>query len=157
MQFNFDPKVWGASFWYMLHTITFGYPDNPNYIQQRGYHDFFVNLQHVIPCLECRKHYTKHIQEQPITPYLSSKANLIKWLTDIHNRVNQHIGKPPLTVPEVIQKYKEPPIRTIVTNYCPKVKNQIKWYRAIIVLLIISMIIYYYRYIYNPLNTRTRL
>lgn len=152
MQFNFDPKVWGASFWYMLHLITFAYPDEPNYIQQRGYHDFFVNLQHVIPCLECRKHYSQYIQEHPVTPYLSSKANLIKWLTDIHNKVNQGLGKPTLTIGDVIQKYSQPPIKTIVTTYCPKVKSTIKWYRACVIILVLLLVIFYYKYIYNPLN-----
>lgn len=150
MQFNFNPKVWGASFWYILHLITFGYPDEPTYIEQRGYHDFFVNLQHVIPCYDCRKHYRKHLQESPITPYLSSKANLIKWLVDVHNKVNTSLNKPHLTVEEAIKSNVKPPIKTVVTNICPK--RQIKWFRALLILLCLLLIIYYYKFLRNPLS-----
>jgi hypothetical protein len=152
MQFNFNPKVWGAPFWYVLHLITFAYPDEPSYIEQRGYHDFFVNLQHVIPCWQCKQNYTKHLQEIPIGPYLSSKTNLINWLTKIHNKVNSELGKPPYTVQDVIEKYSHPPIKTIVTNYCPKSKSNINWFRAIMLMLILLLIIYYYKFRKNTLD-----
>lgn len=152
MQFNFDPKIWGRHFWYILHLITFGYPDQPSYIDQRGYHDFFVNLQHVIPCFKCRKNYSKHLQEHPIGPYLNTKSNLIKWLVDMHNMVNNELGLPNLTIEEAISENSNPPIKTIVTNNCPVVKRTINWYRAIILVMVLGIFIYYCKFIRNPLN-----
>jgi hypothetical protein len=152
MQFNFDPKIWGPSFWYVLHLITFGYPDEPSYIDQRGYHDFFVNLQHVIPCRKCRKHYTTHLQEHPIGPYLNTKYNLIRWLVSLHNMVNRELQKPEYDVEEAIQIHSNPPIKTIIKRDCPVIKQTINWYRATMIFLILSLIIFYYKFYRNPLN-----
>lgn len=152
MQFNFDPKIWGPSFWYILHLITFGYPDEPSYIEQRGYHDFFINLQHVIPCLKCKKHYAQHIQEHPVGPFLNTKANLIRWLVELHNRVNQQLNKPSKTIEEAIQIHSKPPYKTIIKHNCPTVKRTINWYRATIILMVLSFSIFYYKFYRNPLN-----
>ena len=152
MQYNFDPKIWGPSFWYILHLITFGYPDEPSYIDQRGYHDFFVNLQHVIPCQKCKKHYAKHLQEHPIGPYLNTKSNLIKWLVNLHNMVNNQLNKPSIDVEDAIKIHNKPPYRTIIKNNCPIVKQTINWYRAGILCIGLASIIFYWKKIRNPLN-----
>jgi len=152
MQYNFDPQLWGSSFWYVLHLITFGYPDHPSYIEQRGYHDFFVNLQHVIPCLKCRNHYAKHLQDHPIGPYLNTKSNLIKWLVDMHNIVNQSLNKPIMNIEDAIIAHSNPPMKIIIQNNCPVVKKTINWNRALLILILVSCIIYYYKFYKNPLN-----
>lgn len=144
MLFNFDPKEWGPHFWYILHLITFSYPDEPSFIEQSGYHDFFINLQHVIPCESCRKNYKDHIQSNPITPFLNSKANLIKWLTDIHNKTNTHLKNPLLTVEEVIKKYSHPPGYSVVQNNIQKkCRSSISRYRFFIIFILMIIIIYY--------------
>lgn len=152
MQFNFDPQIWGPSFWYVLHIITFGYPDEPSYIDQRGYHDFFVNLQYVIPCHKCRKHYTNHLQEHPIGPYLNTKYNLIKWLVSLHNMVNRELQKPEYNVEDAIVIHSKPPMKTIIKNVCPVIKQTINWYRAGTIFFALSGIIFYYKFYKNPLN-----
>ena len=68
-----DPKIWGPFMWFILHIITFNYPENPTPFDKQSYRDFFNNIKHVIPCEQCRKHYTKNIQEHPITPHLDNK------------------------------------------------------------------------------------
>lgn len=143
MPFNFDPKEWGSHFWYILHLITFSYPDEPSFIEQRGYHDFFVNLQYVIPCESCRKNYKDHIQSNPISPFLSSKTNLIKWLTDIHNKTNVQLKKPLLTVEEVIKKYAHPPNYNVVLESCKKCRSSISKYRFCLIFLVMLIIIYF--------------
>ncbi len=70
----------------------------------------------------------------------------------IHNKVNNELGKQPFTVEEIIEKYSNPPIKTIVTNYCPKNKSNIKWGRAIILMISLILIIYYYKNTRNKLN-----
>jgi hypothetical protein len=99
------PSVWGPHFWYILHIITFNYPLNPSEYHKRAYHDFFTNLKDVIPCEDCQKHYTKHIQEYPIGPHLDNRGNLVKWLIQIHNFANLSLGKPAYTPEEVLYIY----------------------------------------------------
>ena len=61
-----DPNVWGPKLWFVLHTISFNYPEKQSSVDKQQYHDFFVNLKHMIPCVVCREHYTEHIHNYPI-------------------------------------------------------------------------------------------
>lgn len=100
-----DPKIWGPFMWFILHIISFNYPDNPTPFDKQSYRDFFNSLKHVIPCEECKKHYTKNIQEHPITPHLDSKTHLIEWVIKIHNLVNISLNKKIYTTEEVLKTY----------------------------------------------------
>ena len=100
-----DPKIWGPFMWFILHIITFNYPEKPSSFDKEAYRDFFISLKNVIPCEQCRKHYSKNIQEHPITPHLDNKTNLIKWLINIHNLVNISLNKRMYTMDEVLQTY----------------------------------------------------
>ena len=101
-----DPKIWGPSFWYVIHTISFNYPVTPSYAQKRIHHDFYVNLKELIPCENCRKHYQQHLNTHPITPALDSRTDLVKWTITLHNIINLKLGKNTMTVEEVMMAYK---------------------------------------------------
>lgn len=100
-----DPKIWGPFLWYILHIISFNYPLQPSYADKRIYHDFYVNFKDLIPCSNCRKHYNQHLHNNPITPALDSRADLVKWVIQLHNMVNISLGKPTMTVQEVLTAY----------------------------------------------------
>jgi hypothetical protein len=100
-----DPNIWGPSFWYILHTISFHYPEKPSEYQKRVFHDFFNSLKDVLPCDKCKKHYVKYVTEYPISPHLDKKTNLIKWLIDVHNFVNLSLNKNTMTYEEVGKLY----------------------------------------------------
>jgi hypothetical protein len=101
-----DPKVWGPFLWYILHIISFNYPVQPSYADKRIYHDFYVNFKELIPCSNCRKHYQQHLHLNPISPALDSRTDLVKWVIQMHNMVNISLGKPTMTVQEVLYAYK---------------------------------------------------
>ena len=85
-----DPKIWGASAWLFLHTITFNYPNNPSIEDKKNFHQFFDSLKYTIPCPLCKEHYKENLKKNPIK--LNSKEELIEWLFDIHNTVNESKG-----------------------------------------------------------------
>jgi hypothetical protein len=107
-----DPKIWGPFLWYILHIISFNYPLQPSYADKRIYHDFYVNFKELIPCANCRKHYQQHLHINPISPALDSRADLVKWVIQMHNLVNISLGKPTMTVQEVMMAYQ-------MNNYLP--------------------------------------
>jgi hypothetical protein len=82
-----------------------GYPQNPNYTDKKAMKDFFESLQHLIPCPICRTHYTSHMTKLPIGPSLDNRADLFRWTVDLHNEVNDMLGKRRYTETEVIQYY----------------------------------------------------
>lgn len=93
--------VWGPPAWVFLHSVTFGYPQDPDaYDTQNGdpvgttkkrYSLFFENLMYTLPCKYCRQSYSQYFKENPIQ--LDSRDSLTKWLYDIHNLVNQKLKK----------------------------------------------------------------
>ena len=102
-----NPEVWGAPFWFIMHTIAINYPDRPTFVERRNHHDFFRNLASVIPCDDCRRNYSTHFAKYPIDSFLDSKYALLQWTIVMHNEVNKLCGKPDMTTTEVIKLYQQ--------------------------------------------------
>lgn len=100
------PTVWGPFFWHTIHIVALGYPKEPTYTDKRAAKDFFESLAHLIPCPYCREHYTVHLQKMPITPHLDRKEDLFRWTVELHNVVNQSLGKPAYTEAEALMFYR---------------------------------------------------
>ena len=101
----FPPSVWGPFFWHTIHIVAIGYPKNPTYIDKKCAKEFYESLAYLIPCSVCRTHYKEHITSNPLTPFLDSRTDLIKWTIDIHNSVNKMLGKPEWSMEEVMAYY----------------------------------------------------
>lgn len=102
-----NPQVWGPHLWFSLHTITFSYPFYPDSEQKQQMKDFFLSIQHILPCMLCREHYQEHLKTNPIEPALESRGELVKWLIEVHNSVNKSLGKPEWSVPDAIHHYEK--------------------------------------------------
>jgi len=100
-----DPNIWGPKFWFSLHSVSFTYPFSPDAKDKERYKTFFGLLEHLLPCVLCRKNYSKNIQNYPITGHLDSRKSLAYWVMDIHNMVNMENGKPTMTREEMLQNY----------------------------------------------------
>lgn len=82
-----DPKIWGPILWKKLHDRTAEYAIDID--SEKKWLDSFLSS---IPCGECKKHFLKIIKKYP--PDFSSKENYKKWAIDVHNSVNENLGKP---------------------------------------------------------------
>ena len=101
-----DISIWGPHYWFFIHSIAFNYPKNPNSITKKKYYDFFYNLPLFIPDLEISNKFIKLLKTWPLSPYLDSRDNLLKWTHFIHNKVNNEINKKTISFSEFIEKYK---------------------------------------------------
>ena len=102
---HIPPEVWGPFFWHTIHIIALGYPAEPAYGDKKATKEFFESLQFLIPCPICRQHYTSHLVKLPIGPSLDSRKDLFRWTVNLHNDVNEMLGKRKYTETEVIQYY----------------------------------------------------
>ena len=102
---QFPPSVWGPFFWHTIHISALGYPQKPSYGQKKAAKEFFEALAFLIPCPVCRDHYSKFLQETPISPSLDRREDLFKWTVDLHNAVNKQLGKPRVTEADSIAFY----------------------------------------------------
>jgi len=147
------PEIWGPHFWYILHIISFEYPLNPTEYDKRIYHDFYTSLKDVIPCEMCKKHYRNHIHKYPLTPHLDTRDTLIKWVIQVHNFVNASIGKPVMSIEQVMEVYSNltpvSPFATVDTLAIVKKYEENKYIKTYYWLVILFIIIVVFKYYFN--------
>ncbi len=100
-----DPRVWGPHFWFVLHLISFNYPDNPSTFDKEQHKAFYHSVKDILPCANCRQHYKNYLSQYPIEPNLDRRMDLITWVIQIHNFVNVALGKQPMSVEQVLDIY----------------------------------------------------
>lgn len=136
-----DPKVWGPHYWFFLHTLAMTYPNHPNTITKKKYYEFVQNLPLFLPVEEISKEFSKLLEEYPVTPYLDNRDSFVKWMHFIHNKINEKLEKPTISLNEFFVKYYEnykSPTEKINDFY--KIKEKILYFSII---LFISIFIYY--------------
>jgi len=87
-----DPKSWGPSFWSMMHWTAAGFSQCPTEDEKQNFKLFFEHLQNILPCTECRQHFTSLLKQMPIDAHLETSTKLRQWVTDVHNAVNEQMN-----------------------------------------------------------------
>lgn len=100
-----DPKIWGPHYWFFLHTVAMTYPHHPNAVTKKKYYEFVQNLPLFIPVEEISKEFEKMIDLYPITPYLDNRDSFIRWMHFIHNKINEKLEKPQITLNDFFVQY----------------------------------------------------
>ena len=138
-----DPTVWGPHFWFFLHTLAMSYPHHPNAITKKKYYELIQNLPLFIPVEAMGNNFGKLLDEYPITAYLDSRDSLIKWMHFIHNKINEKLEKPKISLNDFYFRYYE--------EYKPrdiKMKEYYRWKEKIIYILVVmgatGLIVYLY-------------
>tara|TARA_B100001123_G_C14517961_1_gene713134 strand:- start:45 stop:509 length:465 start_codon:yes stop_codon:yes gene_type:complete len=142
-----NPELWGPKMWFYIHTLAINYPDNPSNEDRKHYYNFFYNIRYTLPCGSCRRNYNIHLNEIPIK--LDSKMHLFNWTVDMHNKVNELLGKPILSYSEAISiytevyrdQYKNNNIEYFQNNTGLTKKKHISAFIIVIVILILIIVI----------------
>ena len=139
-----DPTIWGPHYWFFLHTITLCYPLRPNTVTKKRYYDFIHNFYLFLPIESISTHFSKLIIEYPVTPYLDSSDSFIRWMHFIHNKINQKLEKPQVTLDQFYKGYYE--------NYKPRNVQLAEYYKfqgkIVYFLLLLAVIVAIY-YLYH--------
>jgi hypothetical protein len=102
-----DPKIWGPHYWFFIHTVAMTYPIRPNAVTKKKYYEFIQNLPLFIPVESMSGEFSKLIDKYPVTPYLDNRESLIRWTHFIHNKINQKLEKPQISLSDFYIKYYE--------------------------------------------------
>lgn len=102
-----DPKIWGNNLWNILHIVAFEYPEHPSERDKEHYKIFYTNLKNILPCIECKKHYSLLIEKFPIDNYLETKKKLFKYIYLLHSKINKRLKKKNETFKNVSNYYKK--------------------------------------------------
>jgi hypothetical protein len=116
-----DPKVWGPHYWFFLHTVSMTYPIYPNAITKKKYYEFIQNLPLFIPVENISSEFSKMLDMYPVVPYLDNRESLIRWMHFIHNKINEKLEKPQISLNDFYIKYYE--------EYKPDNLKQIEFYK----------------------------
>ena len=100
-----NPAVWGPHYWFFLHTVAMTYPHHPNAVTKKKYYEFIQNLPLFIPVQEISTRIEKLIDKYPITPYLDNRDSFIRWTHFIHNKINETLEKPPISLNDFYVDY----------------------------------------------------
>jgi hypothetical protein len=100
-----DPKIWGPHYWFFLHTVAMTYPHHPNAVTKKKYYEFIQNLPLFIPVEAISKEFEKFIDLYPITPYLDNRDSFVRWMHFAHNKINEKLEKPQITLNEFFVQY----------------------------------------------------
>ena len=126
-----DPTIWGPKYWFFLHTVAMSYPHRPNDVTKKKYYELIQNMPLFIPVESMGNDFSKLLELYPVTAYLDSRESFIKWLHFIHNKVNEKLEKPKITIDDFYVKYYE--------EYKPKdiqIKEYHRW-REIIYIMVV--------------------
>ena len=134
---NLNPEIWGPPFWFFLHTISFHYPLHPNDVIKKKYYDFIMNLPNFIPVENISKDFIQLLDLYPVSCYLDNRNSFISWCHFIHNKINEKLEKPTMSLEDFYIHY--------YNQYKPITEKQKKWkfikkqifFIIIIILLII--------------------
>ena len=100
-----DPKIWGPHYWFFLHTVAMTYPIHPNTVIKKKYYEFIQNLPLFLPVEKFSGEFSKLIDKYPITPYLDNRESFIRWIHFIHNKMNQKLEKPTVSLNDFLINY----------------------------------------------------
>jgi hypothetical protein len=140
---SLDPTIWGPHYWFFLHTIALTYPIRPNEVSKKKHYELIQNLPLFIPVESIAGEFSKLLEQYPILPYLDSRDAFVRWIHFIHNKINEKLEKPKISMNDFYIRYYE--------EYKPKdvkMKEYYRWREKIIYILVLmgatGLIMYLY-------------
>jgi len=137
----FLPEVWGSHYWFFLMTVALTYPDYVNAVTKRKYYDLIQNMPIFIPNAEISKNFSEMLNEYPVTPYLDNRDSFVKWIVFIHNKVNERLGKPSMTMDEAMDRYFQQMVPPVIFM---QTKTEIRKYAVYIAILFLLALTVYF-------------
>ncbi len=92
MPYLADPEIWGPGVWFNIHLLAAKADD----LESKELFISYINvIVRNLPCLECRKHATKYIEDNSLIGFLADtdSEGLFRWSWIFHNFVNTRLGK----------------------------------------------------------------
>lgn len=95
-------EEWNERQWYFIKTVCHQYPNNPNKIIRKKYYEFMRNIPDFLPECKTNELYIKYSDMYPISSYLDSRTDLLKWYELMYINIDDNVEKD--KVDEYVQK-----------------------------------------------------
>ncbi|CAJ0568887.1 unnamed protein product, partial [Mesorhabditis spiculigera] len=100
-----DKDELGRSTWTLLHTMSVYYPESAKESDKKNATTFLSNLSRLYPCDYCAKDLQKDLAESP--PKLNTRQEFATWMCELHNKVNDKLGKPKFDCTKVFERWRD--------------------------------------------------
>ena len=102
-------SIWGPALWIILHSACERIGSHtlkklPEE-ESRIWFGLLQSLRYSLPCPQCKKHYTSFYNDLVLSNI--TRESVRNWLYNLHNQVNQRIGKPQFLIEDLI-RYEAP-------------------------------------------------
>lgn len=87
------PETFGPPLWKILHSAAATFPEVPTEGEKVEMRCLIVGLPAIIPCPKCQCNLRSWIISQKINEALKNRFSLFRFFVDMHNDVNQRLGK----------------------------------------------------------------
>ena len=141
---SLNPEVWGPHYWFFLHTISLNYPHHPNAETKKAYYELMKNMNLFIPVEKVAKDFDALMGLYPVSPYLDSRESFVRWMHFIHNKINEKLEKPKMSMHDFYASYYE--------MYKPTDVKYAEYYRLkekVIYLIVVSSLVGGICYLYD--------
>ena len=139
-----DPNIWGPKYWFFLHTIAITYPHRPNDVTKRKYYELVQNMPLFIPVETIGNEFSKLLELYPVTAYLDSRESFVRWMHFIHNKINDKLEKPKISIDDFYVQYYE-----AYKSKNIQIKEYNKWREKIIYIIVIFGVTGLILYLHN--------
>lgn len=97
-------KEVGRAAWAFLHTVAAYYPDTPTKSYQEDMKSFILAYARFYPCGYCADTTSQEMIRNP--PRLETRKEFQLWMCEIHNEVNDRLGKPIFDCTKVDERWR---------------------------------------------------
>jgi len=131
-----SPGIWGPNLWGTLHLVCLAGSITSEFVQE---------FAKVIPCPMCAAHFTEMIKENPL-PDSDDPSVLFEWSVQVHNIVNERIGKPIFTVEDAAKRWltRSVPEQPRELSEILRPSSQFDFKIGIIMALVLALIFMYF-------------
>ena len=91
-----QPSIWGPTFWFTIHLVSFNYPVQPTKAQKKAYRQWMKAIGKVLPCRSCRENYKQNLDDakgKGSTDDYASRDAFSRFCWRLHNVVNETLRK----------------------------------------------------------------
>lgn len=111
--------LWGRHTWKYNHIVANGFdPTRSSY-----YIENISAEQNLLPCVECRQHFSQLLQNKPLSNYIDNNINFQHGIYIYHDTVNKRYN---IEHPTLVQK-QSPPFKSIVDYYNIITPHRVQW------------------------------
>lgn len=88
---------WGPNAWRTLHAMSLSYPKAPTKNDKVNMKTLLFQFARFLPCKLCGEHFHEVLRQRIVSENstaLDNRANFVNFVIDVHNEVNERLGKP---------------------------------------------------------------